>query len=75
MPPKSTLFWAKNVQKISAEQPENPFKTAEQLETVATPYVHLDFIVSKCPLVPSNSTICPRKARKNASKGSKMCAF
>ena len=38
---------------------------------MATLHVRLDFTVSKSPLVPFNSTICPRTAQKGAKKPQK----
>ena len=56
--------------------PRNPVKTAKRSETVATPHVRLDFNVSKSPLVPFNSTICPRNGPKRRQKAPKsaQCA-
>ena len=36
----------------------NALKTEQQMEMVATLHMHLDFLVTKSPFVPSNSTIC-----------------
>ena len=41
------------------------------LETVATLHMPLDFTVSKSPLVPFNSTICPRNGPKRRQKAPK----
>ena len=38
---------------------------------MATPHVRLDFAVSKSPLVPFNSTICPRNGPKRHQKAPK----
>ena len=39
---------------------------------MATPHVRLDFTVSKSPLVPFNSTICPRNGPKRRQKAPKL---
>ena len=49
--------------------PQNPLKTTKRSETVATLHMRLDFTVSKSPLVPFNSTICPRNGPKMAKNG------
>ena len=66
--PKTAIFRPK--------QPPNPRETHKRRETVATPHVRLDFAVSKCPLVPFNSTICPRNGQKRRQKAQKsaQCA-
>ena len=38
-------------------------------------HVPLDFIVSESPLVPFNSTICPRNGPKRRQKAPKTCAM
>ena len=38
-------------------------------------HVRLDFLVTKGPLVPSNSTICPRNGPKRRQKAPKTCAM
>ena len=66
--PKTAIFRPK--------QPQNPGTTPKRRETVATQHVRLDFTVSKSSLVPSNSTICPRKGPKRRQKAPKsaQCA-
>ena len=66
--PKAAIFRRK--------QPQNPGKTPKRRETVAKLHMPLDLTVSKSPVVPFNSTICPRngpKRRQNAPK-SALCA-
>ena len=46
------------------KRPRNPVITAKLRQTVPTLHVRLDFTVSKSPLVPFNSTICPRNGPK-----------
>ena len=58
------------------KEPPNPGKTPKRRETVATLHVQCHFTVSKSPLMPFNSTICPRngpKVRRKAPK-SLLCA-
>ena len=62
--PKTAFFGPK--------RPPNPVKTAKRSETVATLHVRLDFTVSKSPLVPFNSTICPRNGPKRRQKAPKL---
>ena len=66
--PKTAIFRPK--------QPPNPGKTPKRRETVATLHVRLDFTVSKSPLPPFNSTICPRNGPKRHQKAPKsaQCA-
>ena len=66
--PKTAFFGAK--------RPQNPVKTAKRSETMATLHVRLDFTGSKSPLVPFNSTICPRNGPKRRQKAPKsaQCA-
>ena len=52
-------------------RPQNPVKTAKRRETARTLRVRLDFTVSKSPLVPFNSTICPRNGPKRRQKAPK----
>ena len=61
--PKTAFFGPK--------RPPNLVKTAKRSETVATLHVRLDFTVSKSPLVPFNSTICPRNGSKRRQKAPK----
>ena len=61
--PKTAFFGPK--------RPRNPVKTAKRSETVATLHVRLDFTVSQSPLVPFNSTICPRNGPKRRQKAPK----
>ena len=55
------------------KQPRNPVIAAKLRQTVPTLHVRLDFTVSKSPLVPFNSTICPRNGPKRRQKAPK-CA-
>ena len=66
--PKTAIFRPK--------QPPNPRETPKRRETVATLHVRLDFAVSKSPLAPFNSTICPRNGPKRRQKAPKtaQCA-
>ena len=62
---------------LTQKRPLKLLETTKQWkEMVSTLYVRLDFVVSKTPLVPSNSTIClrhthkrPPKARESAQAG------
>ena len=49
--------------------PQDPFKTAKRREAVRTLHVRLDLLVTKSPLLPSDSTICPRNGPKGAKNG------
>ena len=51
-------------------------ETAKRRQTAATIHVRLDFLLTKGPLVPSNSTICPRNGPKRRQKAPKtaQCA-
>ena len=42
---------------------------------MATQHMRLDFTVSKSPLVPSNSTICPRNGPKRCQKAPKTAQY
>ena len=53
----------------------NLVKTAKRRKTVATLHVRLDFTVSKSPLVPFNSTICPRNGPKRCQKAPKTAQY
>ena len=66
--PKTAFFGPK--------PPRNPVKTAKRRQTAGTLHVRLDFLVTKGPLVPSNSTICPRNGPKRRQKAPKtaQCA-
>ena len=66
--PKPAIFRPK--------QPYSGFKIAKRRQTAATLHVRLDFLVTKGPLVPSNSTICPRNGPKERQKAPKtaQCA-
>ena len=66
--PKTAIFRPK--------QPQNPGETPKRRDTVSTLHVRLDFTVSKSPLVPFNSTICPRNGPKRRQKAPKtaQCA-
>ena len=52
------------------------FSKSDRSQTAATLHVRLDFLVTKGPLVPSNSTICPRNGPKRRQKAPKaaQCA-
>ena len=60
--PKTAIF-AKNIPLTRA--------SAQTKEDGGHNPVRLDFTVSKSPLVPFNSTICPRTAQKGAKKPQK----
>ena len=51
--------------------PQTRAKHPKRRETVARLHVQLDFAVSKSPLVPFNSTICPRNGPKRHQKAPK----
>ena len=58
------------------KQPQSSSKMRKRSDIVATPHVQLDFTVSRSPLVPFNSTICPKnglEGRQKAPKISAMC--
>ena len=61
--PKTAIFRPK--------QPGYGFKIARRRQTAPTLHVRLDFLVTKGPLVPSNSTICPRNGPKRRQKAPK----
>ena len=61
--PKTAIFRPK--------QPQNPGETPKRRDTVSTLHVRLDFTMSKRPLVPFNSTICPRNGPKSRQKAPK----
>ena len=63
-------------QPFSPKIAPNPGETPKRRKTVATLHVRLDFTVSKSPLVPFNSTICPRNGPKRRQKAPKtaQCA-
>ena len=50
------------------KKPPNPDYTPKRRETVGTLHVRLDFAMSKSPIVPFNSTICPRNGPKRRQK-------
>ena len=62
--PKTVIFRPK--------EPPNLGETPKRREVVATLHVRLDFTVSKSPLVPFNSTICPRNGPKRRQKAPKF---
>ena len=66
--PKTAIF--------RPQQPPNPHETPKRRETVAALHVRLDFTVSRSPLVPFYSTICPRNGPKRRQKAPKtaQCA-
>ena len=51
--------------------PPNPNERPKRRVTVATVHVKCHFLVSKSPLVPINSTICPRNGPKRRQKAPK----
>ena len=58
------------------KRPQKQLKTTKRSETVATLHMRLGFTVSKSPLVPFNSPICPRNGPKRRLKAPKtaQCA-
>ena len=58
--PKTAIFRPK--------RPPNPPEAPKRRETAATLHVRLDFTVSKSPILPFNSTICPRNGPKRRQK-------
>ena len=70
-PPKTAYFVPQNTFSFGPQRPQNPFKMDKRRETGATFHVHLDFIVTKSPFLPSNSTICPRNGQTMAKKTAK----
>ena len=65
--PKTAFFGPK--------RPPNLVKTAKGRKTLAKLHVQLDFTVSKSPLVPFNSTICPRNGPKRCQKAPKTAQY
>ena len=61
--PKTAIFCPK--------EPQNPGKTPKRRETVATLHMQCHFPVSKSPVVPFNSTICPRNGPKRWQRAPK----
>ena len=60
-PPKTAHFVPQNsLFFFGPKRPQSPFKSTKRRETVATLHVRLDLPVTRSPLLPSNSTICPR---------------
>ena len=55
--------------------PRNPFKTAKRREKVATLKWRLGVPVTKSPLLPSNSTICPTDGPKMAKNSAERADF
>ena len=74
-PPKSAQFGPKTAI-FCPKEPQNPGKTPKRRETVATLHVRVGFTVSESPVVPFNSTICPRNGPKRRQKTPKsaQCA-
>ena len=65
--PKTALFFPK--------RPRNSLKTSKA-RAVATLHVRLDGLVTESPVLPRNSTICPRnsqKVAKNCLNGRRLC--
>ena len=74
-PPKCAQFWAKN----RHFSPKTALVSVQNSQTKANgSYIHvrLHFLVTKGPLVSSNSTICPRNGPKSRQKAPKtaQCA-
>ena len=74
-PPKSAQLWAKN----SHFSPKTALVRVQNSQTKANgcyPHVPLDFNVTEEPLVPSNSTICPRNGpnRRQTAPKTALCA-
>ena len=65
--PKNSLFWPKTAPK--------PSQNGQTKGNGGTPHVQLDFTVSKSPLVPFNSTICPRNGPKRCQKAPKTAQY
>ena len=68
--PNLRSFWPKTAI-FCPKQPPNPAKKPKRRKTAATLHSRLDFAVSKSPLVPFNSTICPRIGPKRRQKAPK----
>ena len=70
-PPKSAQFWAKK-----RFSPKIAPKPGQNTPTMAKCHLQLDFNVSKSPLVPFKSMICPRNGPKRRQKARKsaQCA-
>ena len=56
---------------FAQNSPSKLFKTAKRRQAAATLHVRLDFLVTKGPLVPFNTTICPRNGPKRRHKAPK----
>ena len=72
--PKFAQFWAKK----SHFSPKTALVRVQNSQTKANRcYIHvrLDFLVTKGPLVPSNSTICPRNGPKRRQKAPKTAQW
>ena len=72
VPSQNSAFCAPKQPFFVQNSPQNPGKTPKRREKVPTLHVRLDFTVSKSPLVPFNSTICPRNGPKGAKKPQKL---
>ena len=59
--PKTAFFWPKTAPK--------PTQNRQRSESVCRLQVLLNFLVNKSPLLPSNSTTCPRNGPKIAKNG------
>ena len=57
---------------FAQKSPKTRAKRPKGRETVATPHLQYHFPVSKSPLVPFNSTICPRNGPKRRPKAPKF---
>ena len=65
--PKTAIFRPK--------QPQYGSQAAKRRQTAPTLHMRLDFLVTKGPLVPSNSTICPRNGPKRRQKAPKTAQY
>ena len=73
-PPKTPLF-VSQISLFGPKWPRNPFKMAKGGEKVCTLHVRFDFVITKSPLLPSNSKICRRNAPKMAKHGPNLCSL
>ena len=69
VPSQNCSFCALNQPFLAQNGPKNQRKTAKRRQTVTTLHVRLDFLVTKSPLLPSTSRICPRNGPKMAKNG------
>ena len=73
-PPKYAQFWAKNSLFWPKTAPK-PSQNGQTKGSAAHIHVRVDFTVSKSPLVPFNSTICPRNGPKGCQKAPKTAQY